>query len=164
MASLLSPSPTTVASPLSQRSTNLKTLTLVWGVSLLLALENAGLEGWLCSSIRLAFVPQIPSEAHVAMLGGYHTRAVETHDYSANLQRLKEMAQSQKKRIKEKQSFEAVQGSKLLQLSTVFPSPTPGHSTLARGCCQGPKAVPQISFQPIVSVIGFSLRVILQLQ
>lgn len=114
------------------------------------------------SLVRLAFVPQIPSEAHAAMLGSNHTRAVENHDYSANLQSLKE------KRIKEKPASEGVEGSKLFQLSSVSPNLTPGSSMLARGRSQGPKAVPQIplqpkaapqiSFQPIVSSPCFLLE------
>lgn len=94
----------------------------------------------LLSLVRLALVPQIPSEAHVAMLGSYHTRAVETHDYSTNLQSLKEMAQ----RIKEKQSLKELRAASYFS-SAVFPSLTPGCNMLARGLPRSKRCAPNPS-------------------
>lgn len=54
-------------------------LALAWGLSLLLALEVLIWRVGFCLSDRLTFVPQIPSEAHAAMLGDDHTRAEETN-------------------------------------------------------------------------------------
>lgn len=113
---------------------------LIWGVCFG-ALRQVGL------------VTQISAEARAAMLASDHTRTVETHSCFANLPNRPSSGS-------EKQDSEGVKGSKLLQLSSVFPSPTPGHTEHAgQGHCRGPEAASQISFQPV-----FSLRVILQLQ
>lgn len=73
---------------------------------------------------HVGLVTQTSVEAPAAMLGSDHMRAVETHSCLANLPDKK----TQNKILK---------GSMWLRLSRSFPSPTPGHSMLARVIAKG---------------------------